>query len=78
MKIRKWPRTTCTTPTCWNDGKLEFIGDWKKNDYCEYIKVECPECLAMYWMVKRDGKHKLKWRQDGEAFDHRKDDRKDS
>ena len=74
---RQWPRTACTTPACWNDGELLLIGNWHQNDYCDYIMAECPDCGAGYWMVRRDGKCKLKWRKNEEEFDHRKDDRKD-
>lgn len=75
---RQQPRIACTTPVCWNDGKLSFIGDWQTNDYCEYIMVECPNCSAKYWMIKRNGKYEIKWREDGEDFDHRKNDREDN
>jgi hypothetical protein len=76
MEKRGWYRIKCTRPLCGNDGKLELIGEWQSNDYCKYIMVLCPNCVGRYWMIKREGKYELKWRKDGEAFDHRKDDRK--
>lgn len=71
---RSYQRIKCRTPVCWNQGKLNFIGTWESNEYCDYIRVLCPVCHAKYWMVKRDGKYALKTR-DNEDFEHRKSGR---
>lgn len=75
MERRTYTRLKCCTRICWNTGKLNLIGAWKHNGYCEYIKVLCPMCHAKYWMVKREGRYSLKDRGNNENFDHRLDDR---
>ena len=72
MKDKRKQRPECLTKLCWNKGKLDFIGNWESNDYCEYTMVECPHCLMKYWMIKRDGKYILKDR-DSDTFEHRAD-----
>jgi len=70
-----WPRIKCDVPLCWNDGKMDRMGEWESNDYCEYIEVRCHTCHALYWMVKRDGKVQLQKRSNGDSFDNRKSSR---
>ena len=67
---RKPERPRCLTILCWNDGKLIFVSDWESNDYCEYVMVECPDCLMKYWMVNRDGQYSLLDRNDN-SFENR-------
>lgn len=74
-RTRGASRVRCITVACWNEGKLDFLGDWKDNSYCEYIKAICPMCGARYWLVKRNGKYELKDRKEGQEFDHRSNPR---
>lgn len=65
---RDLTRVKCTTVACWNRDQLIRKGDWQENDYCRYIKVECPVCLAKYWLVDRENRFDLKDRTDKEKF----------
>lgn len=64
----------CPTPAC--SSIVELVSDWEDNEFCEYIKAECPSCLQLYWVVKRDNTKTLRDRYDDiEFLDHRESDR---
>lgn len=60
----------CLTESCNETIEAETDCEWQSNQYCEFIKANCPSCLMKYWIVKRDNKSVLQDRTT-EEFDMR-------
>ena len=62
--------TECMTPLCHKNIKPDSDTEWQRNEHCKFTKAFCYNCGATYWIVKRNDRLSILYRN-GEEFDHR-------
>ena len=57
----------CPTRVC--SGHVDRVEEWRENDYCSFAEAECDKCPFLYWIVKRDNKLTIRYRDDDPGTD---------